>query len=192
MAFLCPLLFNSFICVMNRKKIVAFGASSSKKSINKRLANFAAHKIKLGEVTLLDLNDFEMPIYSIDKENEGGIPELAHKFKSHINNTDGIVISFAEHNGAYSAAFKNIYDWISRIEKSVWADKPMFLMATSPGGRGGETVLQIANDKFKRSNSVVTFSLPSFNQNFNELDGITNAESLAQFNIQLALFEKAL
>ena len=117
------------------KKIVAFGASSSKKSINKKLADYAANQIKDSTVNLLDLNNFEMPIYSIDFEEENGIPPQAFQFKKELSSADGVIISFAEHNGAYTSAFKNIFDWISRIEKVVWLDKPMFLMATSDGSR---------------------------------------------------------
>ena len=129
------------------KKIIAFGASSSKKSINKILANFAAKQIEDAEVNLLDLNDFEMPIYSVDYENEFGIPKQAFKFKKILSSADGIIISFAEHNGAYTAAFKNIFDWISRVEKIVWFNKPMFLLATSDGARGAITVLKMAHDR---------------------------------------------
>lgn len=174
------------------KKILAFGASNSSTSINKRLANFAAHQVADAEVNLLDLNDFEMPIYGIDKEKATGIPELAHSFKAQIAAADGIVISFAEHNGAYATAFKNIFDWISRIEQDVWGNKPMFLLATSPGGRGGKTVLDIAVNKFKfmNKNTIASFSLPSFNQNFSE-GSITEEALYAEFQAQLALFEAA-
>tara|TARA_B110000459_G_scaffold49667_1_gene55508 strand:- start:1529 stop:1678 length:150 start_codon:yes stop_codon:yes gene_type:complete len=48
------------------KKIVAFGASSSVNSINKQFASFVANKISNSELIILDLNDFEMPIYSED------------------------------------------------------------------------------------------------------------------------------
>lgn len=176
------------------KKIVAFGASNSKNSINKQLATFAANQVENGEVNILDLNDFEMPIYGIDKEMDTGIPTLAHDFKAHLKNSDGIIISFAEHNGAYSAAFKNIMDWISRIEKDVWESKPMLLMATSPGGRGGSSALEIAVNKFKfmNKNTISNFSLPSFGQNFSEESGITNDELLNSFNEQLNIFKEAL
>ena len=176
------------------KKIVAFGASSSKHSINKKLATYAAHQIADASVTILDLNDFEMPIYSIDKEKENGIPQLAMDFKAHLKNSDGIIISFAEHNGAYSAAFKNIMDWISRIEKDTWANKPMLLLATSPGGRGAMTVLDIAVNKFKfmNSNTIAHFSLPSFNDNFSEEEGIKNSELKASFDQQLHQFDQAI
>ena len=70
------------------KQIVAFGASSSKKSINKDLASFAASVIEDANVLILDLNDFEMPIYSIDYENAHGIPEKAFKFKEKLKTAD--------------------------------------------------------------------------------------------------------
>lgn len=182
--------------IMNRKKmkkIIAFGASSSRKSINKILASYAANLVDGVEVKLLDLNDFEMPIYSIDRENENGIHDLSIKFKNEIKNTDGIIISFAEHNGAYSTAFKNIFDWISRIDNNVWENKPMFLLATSPGGYGGKSVLGIANSRIKRGNknTVVSFSLPSFGSNFSTEIGITDATLKQEFEMLLKEFENA-
>ena len=176
------------------KKIIALGASNSKDSINKKLAHYAAQQIPDAEVTLLDLNDFEMPIYGIDKENATGIPALAHQFKEHIKNCDGIVISFAEHNGAYSTAFKNIFDWISRIDSNVWENKPMFLLATSPGARGGQSVLEIAVNKFKfmNKNTVTSFSLPSFYQNFSEENGVNDEGLKSEFEEQLGAFIGAL
>ena len=89
--------------------IVAFGASSSQNSINRKLAHFAAQQVPNAHIKLLDLNDYEMPLYSTDREKEG-IPEKARGFKAALQGSDGIIISFAEHNGAYTTAFKNIYD----------------------------------------------------------------------------------
>ncbi|NQU51192.1 MAG: NAD(P)H-dependent oxidoreductase, partial [Bacteroidetes bacterium] len=137
-------------------------------------------------------NNFEMPIYSIDRENNSGIPALAIQFKEEIKKANGIIISFAEHNGAYSVAFKNVLDWVSRIHPNVWGDKPMFLMATSPGGNGGKSVLEIAANRVKRgnSNTITTFSLPSFGHNFSEHEGITDTELKKEFVSQLSNFKK--
>ena len=170
--------------------ILAFGASSSKRSMNKALATYTANNIPNVKVTVIDLNDYEMPIYSIDREEKEGIPELALQFKELIKNSDGIIISFAEHNGVYTTAFKNIFDWISRIEKVIWCNKPMFLMATSPGARGGISVLEIAHQRISRekSNEIPHFSLPSFNQNFNAEKGIVNSELSQVFNTALNRF----
>ena len=176
------------------KRILAFGASSSKRSLNKQFATFASSQIESADITILDLNDFEMPIFSVDKEIENGIPQLAYEFKSHILNSDGIIISFAEHNGAYSAAFKNIFDWISRIEGNVWGNKPMLLLSTSPGGRGGQTVLDIAVNKLSRmtSSEVFHFSLPMFNKNFSTDTGIGDLELAEKFEQALNNFTKTL
>jgi chromate reductase len=164
--------------IIQMKKIIAFGASSSKDSINRELAKFASDQLKNCSVEMLDLNNFEMPIFSVDIEKESGIPQLALDFKSKIRECDGIIISFAEHNGSYSAAFKNIFDWVSRIEADLWLNKAMLLMATSPGARGGIGVLETAYARFARVNPNVVpkFSLPSFHDNFEPADGIVNPE----------------
>jgi NAD(P)H-dependent FMN reductase len=160
------------------KKIIAFGASSSKTSINKQLATYAAKQFKDVEVEILDLNDYEMPIFSTDKETDNGIPQLAHDFYSKLGTADLIVISFAEHNGAYSAAFKNIFDWTSRINAKTFQEKQTLLLSTSPGPRGGSSVLEIAKNRFPFQGAVVkgSFSLPSFYENFDAVNGIINDE----------------
>lgn len=174
------------------KKILAFGASSSKHSINKQLATFAARQSGF-LCDIIDLNDFEMPIFSVDLEEKQGIPEQAVTFKKLVNAADGIIISFAEHNGSYSVAFKNIMDWASRIEKSRWSNKPMFLMATSPGGRGGANVLNHALDYFPFMDANITssFSLPSFYDNFKD-EAIVNEELQKTFQLELEKFTKVI
>ena len=149
-------------------KIIAFGASPSKNSINKKLATYAASLFENAEVEVLDLNDFQMPIFSVDIEATIGQHPLAKAFLDKIASADILVVSMAENNANYSAAFKNVFDWCSRIGAKVFQDKPMLLMATSPGARGGASVLEIAKNAFPRYGAVIkaTFSLPSFNDNF--------------------------
>ncbi len=175
------------------KKVIAFGASNSKNSINKKLAISAAKQLKSASPEILDLNDFPLPIYGIDEETSNGFPEKAEAFNVLLQKTDGIIISLAEHNGSYSAVFKNLFDWLSRIENSVWKDKPMLLMSTSPGGRGGQGVLTTASATFSRmgAKGLVVFSLPSFNQNFQ--DGMVVEENLkTEFLAAVAAFEEQL
>lgn len=171
-------------------KIAAFGASSSSTSINQKLAVFAAHQIEGATVNALDLNDYEMPIYSTDKEKDSGIPELAKAFRQHLADADGIIISFAEHNGSYASAFKNIYDWNSRQEGDIWLGKPMLLMATSPGARGGMTVLAQAVGSFPHQGGVIAgqMSFPSFFQNFSDEEGIKDEALKNEFDTQLNAF----
>ncbi|AUC81272.1 NADPH-dependent FMN reductase [Lacinutrix sp. Bg11-31] len=172
------------------KNILVFAGSNSKTSINKQLATFVGASIEAVGLTVLDLNNFNLPLYGIDLENEKGIPKDAEIFLDHIIKTDGIILSLAEHNGAYATVFKNLIDWLSRIDGKFWNNKPMLLMATSPGGRGGQSVLEIAKDRFPRHNAnvVATFSLPSFNDNFSE-EGIKDQALNKALNQEIEIFK---
>ncbi|MFT5581776.1 MAG: chromate reductase [Psychromonas sp.] len=158
-------------------KVIGFAGSNSKNSINKKLMEYVVGKIDSSDKTILDLNDFELPIFGIDLEKETGIPANATRFAELISSSDLIVVSLAEHNGSYSAVFKNLYDWVSRIpERKVWDGKKVLLMATSPGARGGAGVLEAAKIRFPRDGAemVGIFSLPSFNDNFGKENAVLN------------------
>lgn len=155
------------------KTVVAFAASNSSRSINRQLVTCACGMLEGVQAEILDLNDYELPLFSIDREDALGQPEAARAFLQKLNGADGIVIAFAEHNGAYSAAYKNLFDWVSRIQPKVYQDKPMVLLSTSPGGRGGQSVLELALGQIPRFGGQVmaSFSLPSFMENFDTAAG---------------------
>jgi len=127
-------------------------------------------------------------VFSVDAEKQDGIPALAHAFYEKLGTADLIVLSLAEHNGAYTTAFKNVLDWASRINNKTFQQKPLLLLATSPGARGGATVLEIAEKRFPFQGADLqgSFSLPSFFENFDAESGIINPELKAQL---LALVE---
>ena len=145
-------------------KIVAFGASTSKKSINKTLASYASSFIKDADVEVLDLNDFELPVFSQDLAEELGQPQAAKDLFEKIRSSDGIVVSLAEHNGSYTAAYKNIFDWMSKIEQKVYQDKPVVYLSTSPGPAGASSVLATATQSAHHFgvDLIDTVSVPSF------------------------------
>lgn len=175
------------------KNIIVFGASNSKESINQQLATYAGTLIKGVQITTLQIKDYQLPLYGIDEEKENGIPAAAKLFDEVLTSADGFVLSLAEHNGAYTAAFKNLFDWVSRINTKVWKDKPLLMLATSPGARGGASVLKIANDRFPYHGAKVvgTFSLPNFNENFKE-QVIVHKEYNQQLLQLIAEFSKAI
>lgn len=175
------------------KKIIALAGSSSKKSINKQFAYYVADLIEDVDLIKLDLIDFDVPMYSIDEETENGMPKDIQSLTKLIINADGIVISLAEHNGSYTAAFKSIFDWISRIDTKVFETTPVLLLSTSPGGRGGASVMATAMDTFPRHGATIpaNFSLPSFYDNFK--DGkLVHEELISDLNVQIKLFEEAI
>ncbi len=164
------------------KKVIAFAASNSSRSINKKLVTYASALLVDAEIEILDLNDYELPLFSVDREDVMGQPELAQAFLQKIIDCDGIIISFAENNGTYSAAYKNLYDWVSRIQPKVYQDKPMVLLSTSPGGRGGKSVLEFALSQIPRFGGQVkaSVSMPSFGENFDVEAGVVSNDEIAQ------------
>jgi NAD(P)H-dependent FMN reductase len=177
-------------------KILAFAASNSTQSINKKLVGYAKRLLEDGlipeaNVELIDLNDYEMPIYSADRENDTGIPQLAHDFFAEIGAADALLISFAEHNGFYTAAYKNLFDWTSRIDTRVYQDKPTVMLSTSPGPRGGGNSLQtaIASAPFFGNDVRASLSIPSFGQNFDlDLGVLSDPDLDSHFREALASF----
>ncbi|GAB5475103.1 MAG: NAD(P)H-dependent oxidoreductase [Maribacter sp.] len=152
------------------KKVVTIVGSNSQNSINKMLIVYVSNLIEDVEIIPIDLNDYILPIYGVDFEAENGIPRAVKRLDEIINTADAFIIALAEHNGSYAAVFKNTIDWLSRLNMQIWREKPMLLMTTSPGARGGATVLQSASTyfPFMGAKIIETFSLPSFYDNFKE------------------------
>lgn len=171
------------------KKILALGASNSSQSINTLFASYVAHKITEAEVITVDWKDLILPLYSPDLEAASGIPENAQHFLELIQSVDAIVLSLAEYNGMPTAAFKNLWDWTSRIEMKFWSERPMFLMAVSPGGRGGANVLKFVGEVMPHLGGkvVAQFSLPSFHTNFRN-GALVNHELNAELETKIEQF----
>lgn len=169
-------------------KIIAFGASYSSNSINKRLATYAAAQFPDADTEVLDLTDYRLPLYTADVEAAIGHPEEIGAFLSKLGAADLIIISLAEHNGSYSTAFKNLFDWASRVKAKLFEDKKLLLLATAPGPRGGQSVLRAATERFPIHGAEIvgTFSLPNFHDNFSEETGIHNEEFKQGFHTLLA------
>ncbi|WP_306046637.1 NAD(P)H-dependent oxidoreductase [Nioella sp. MMSF_3534] len=178
-------------------KILAFGASNRKTSINKALARFTAQLVPDAEIEVLDLSDYDLPIFSEDLEREIGKPQPAKAFFNKIGAADAVIVSFAEHNGSYSAAYKNLFDWASRIDQKVFQDKPAVFLSTSPGPGGAGSVLASAKGsaRFFGVDLRAAVSVANFHDVFDAESGrITEPNALADLTAAaeaLALREAA-
>jgi len=172
-------------------KIIAFGASSSKQSINKNFAIFAAKQFDTTDIEILDLNDYPLPLFSVDAEKEG-VPENASMFYQQIQKADLLIISMAEHNGTYTAAFKNLFDWVSRYKMKMFEGKKILLLSTAPGERGGKSSIDAALLRFPRHGADILehFSLPNYETNFSPETGICNTDLQKAFNSLIAKVKK--
>jgi NAD(P)H-dependent FMN reductase len=170
-------------------KILAFAASNSRKSINKSLINYAATLLENHEVEIIDINDYEMPIYSSDLEEAHGIPDAASRFLKKIQDADALLISYAEHNGNYTVAYKNLFDWASRENQKVYQGKSILMLSTSPGPGGARSVLTLATESAHFFNGKVraSLSIPSFYDNFDqEKYELNNTDLVSELKAALA------
>ncbi|HEX5127262.1 MAG TPA: NAD(P)H-dependent oxidoreductase [Rhodocyclaceae bacterium] len=129
-------------------KILVFAGSARSASLNKRLAAEAYRLLgEAGvEATLIDLRDYDMPIYDGDLEAASGSPENARKLRTLFSQHEGLLIVTPENNSSLPSLLKNTIDWISRSEGGVsggvyFKGKIAAIMAASPGGLGGLRVL---------------------------------------------------
>lgn len=125
-------------------KILAFAGSLRKDSYNKKLVAVAAAGARNAgaEVTVLDLADYPLPVFSEDLEAAQGLPDSALGLKAELKNHDGFLIGCPEYNSSITSALKNVIDWASRPAPNEEAlacfkGKIAVLMSTSPGALGG-------------------------------------------------------
>ena len=125
-------------------KILAFAGSARKDSLNKKLACVAAASATAagGEVTLIDLDDYPMPVYHGDLEEREGLPENGRKLKKLFMEHQALLIVSPENNASMSSLLKNTLDWVSRAADGQnglvpYQNKVALLLAASPGALGG-------------------------------------------------------
>lgn len=174
-------------------KIIAFAGSNSKKSINRELLKHVANRIEICAVETIDLRDFDAPIYSDIIEDEG-IPQPIVDLHQKLLSADGYIFASPEHNGFTPAFLKNILDWLSRIDRKTFGDKPMLFMSASPGGRAGQSVREKLMTLLPRwgANVVAQFGIGNFkpfeaNFSFSEAEEQKIAEAIQKFENNFAL-----
>lgn len=170
--------------------ILAFAGSNSSLSINYKLVKHTTALVKEHSVQLMNLANCPFPMFSEDYEKENGYSNSLVEFKDDIQKADGIIISVNEHNGSLSAYFKNVLDWLSRVDRNCFEGKKVLLMSTSPGKRAGIGALAAIESMLPRMGAeiVTTFSLPEFGTNFNAEQGIVNVELANKHQEALDLF----
>ena len=84
-----------------------------------------------GEVTVLALNEYEVPLYHGDLEDAKGLRANTVKLIEQIKGHDGLLAAAPECNLFITPRLKNTLDWCTRGEEDPF------------GGRAGSTRIQI-------------------------------------------------
>ena len=126
-------------------KLLALAGSLRKDSFNKKLIRIAARAAQEagGDVTLIDLRDYPLPIFDQDLEAEQGMPAPAAALKKLMIEQDGFLIAPPEYNSSITAVLKNAIDIGSRpYGKSSFNGRPIGIFGTSPGAHGGVSAVK--------------------------------------------------
>ena len=166
-------------------RIIAFAGSLRKNSFNKKLVKIAAQGAEDAGalVQLVDLADFDIPLFSEDIET-GGIPADVIKLKRLFVDKDGLLISSPEYNGSIPGVLKNALDWLSRPDQAekigqAFRDKTVAIMATSPGGLGGIRGLSHVRDvMFNLGMNVIPkqLAIPSAAKAFDDMNQLIDKD----------------
>ena len=150
-------------------------------------------KIEKSNIEIIKLVDYPLPMFGEDIERDSGYSEVLEALLSVIKEADALVISVNEHNGTVSAFFKNVLDWLSRIEYKFLEGKKIFLMSTSNGERRALSSQEYTAGVLPRFGAadITRFTLPSFAENFKGGE-IINTELDTELQEKLSHFEASL
>jgi NAD(P)H-dependent FMN reductase len=114
-------------------------------SLNVGLARLAAKVMSTRGVRplVVNLDEYDMPIYDGDCEEAIGVPEAAVRLHDVLVGADAVVFVSPEYNSAPTPLLKNVIDWVTRVSKRPLEGKPVGLMSATPGPGGGVAGLEV-------------------------------------------------
>lgn len=120
-------------------RVLAFAGSARRESLNKKLLALAVEATREAgaEVTHIDLNDYPMPLYHGDLEDEHGMPENAARLVTLLNQHHALLIASPEYNSFFTPLTKNTIDWCTRADDNPFEGKVAAVISASPGVYGG-------------------------------------------------------
>ena len=126
-------------------RLLAFAGSARRESLNRKFLAVAvsAARDAGAEVTLLDLNEYALPLYHGDLEESGGLPAPATKLIELIGGHGGLLIASPEYNAMLTPLLKNTIDWCTRGDGNPFGGKVAAVISASPGASGGIRSLQM-------------------------------------------------
>ena len=123
---------------MSDVKVLTLVGSLRAASINRQIAELAAHVAPDGvTVTIFDQLG-ELPFYNEDIDNEADVPASVTALRAAAADADATLVVTPEYNGSIPAVIKNAIDWLSRpFGDGALKDKPLAVIGGSFGRFGG-------------------------------------------------------
>ncbi len=163
-------------------RILAFSGSARRESLNKKLlaVTVEAAREAGAEVTLIDLNDYTLPLYHGDLEDREGMPENAKKLIQLVVQHDGLLIASPEYNSMFTPLLKNTIDWCTRADDNPFAGKIAAVVSASPGMLGGVRSMTLVRNLLTHLGCLVIPSqciLPQADKAFDDAGQLTSTRT---------------
>lgn len=125
-------------------KLLAFAASLSRDSMNRRLLGKAVDIAAASgaEIDVAEFREFDMPLYDFDLQGEAGFPSGALEMARRIVAADGMIVASPEYNHSLPGILKNAVDWLSMMEPCCLDRHCAVLISASLSPVGGYRGLQ--------------------------------------------------
>jgi chromate reductase len=167
----------------NRIRVLAFSGSARRESLNQKLLVTTAEAVRAagGDVTMISLKDYPLPLYDGDLEEAQGLPDNARKLIDLIKGHDGLLIASPEYNSMITPLLKNTIDWCTRADDDPFPGRVVAVVSASPGALGGIRSLKLAQQLLLHLGCHVVpgnVMLPHANKAFDEAGKLTDARTL--------------
>jgi chromate reductase, NAD(P)H dehydrogenase (quinone) len=175
-------------------KFFLMAASLRKDSVNRKLATLIEKKLKDSghEIQHHHFNEYDLPLYNADVEAQG-FPANVQKFIDDINKVDGLIFVLPEYNFSVPGTFKNLFDWISRVQPMPWTGKKILLNSASPSQVGGARCLIHVRPSFEGCGAFLcpdSFMLANAYDAFNEDGTLKDKTNNSRLDATLKAFIK--
>ena len=166
-------------------KLLVFSGSSRRESVHTRLAVLLASVAEQegAQTTLIRLEDFDIPIYNGDLEEEHGLPGDIKRLKALLSENTGLIITCPEYNGFMTPLLINTISWCTRSEEATpdlsgFADKAVLVASGSPSSLGGIRANTHLKTMLSGIGAIVfpqSLTVPATHQAFDSHGGLAQA-----------------
>ncbi len=166
-------------------KLLVFSGSSRRESVHTRLAVLLASVAEQAgaQTTLIRLEDFDIPIYNGDLEEEHGLPGDIKRLKALLSENTGLIITCPEYNGFMTPLLINTINWCTRSEEATpdlsgFADKAVLVASGSPSSLGGIRANTHLKTMLSGIGAIVfpqSLTVPATHQAFDSHGGLAQA-----------------
>jgi chromate reductase len=183
---------------MATPKILILPGSMRVGSHNVKLAALAAKELAMIDidVTRISLEDYPLPLFDGDLEDDNAPPANAIKLKQMIMAHHGVFITSPEYSASVTPMLKNAIDWVSRVRERgepayvAFKHRAFAIASASPGRSGGLRSLMALRQILELGCGALVIpeqvAIAQADEAFDDMDNIADAATIDLLRGQLA------